>query len=85
MQFAGCRTDAELNVVDEPYVTYVELALDVLPSPEACLVTGVTPQRANSEGIDEWRAIRRIDEIMRVPGTCVAGYNNLRFDDEFLR
>ena len=85
MQFAGCRTDAELNVVDEPYVTYVRLVPDVLPSPEACLVTGVTPQRANSEGIDEWQAIRRIDEIMRVPGTCVAGYNNLRFDDEFLR
>jgi len=85
MQFAGCRTDAELNVVDEPYVTYVRLASDVLPHPEACLVTGVTPQRANSEGIDEWQAIRRIDEIMRVPGTCVAGYNNLRFDDEFLR
>ena len=85
MQFAGCRTDAELNVVDEPYVTYVRLAPDVLPSPEACLVTGVTPQRANSAGIDEWQAIRRIDEIMRVPGTCVAGYNNLRFDDEFLR
>ena len=85
MQFAGCRTDAELNVVDEPYVTYVRLVPDVLPSPEACLVTGVTPQRANSEGIDEWQAIRRIDEIMRAPGTCVAGYNNLRFDDEFLR
>ena len=85
MQFAGCRTDAELNVVDEPYVTYVRLASDVLPHPEACLVTGVTPQRANGEGIDEWQAIRRIDEIMRVPGTCVAGYNNLRFDDEFLR
>lgn len=85
MQFAGCRTDAELNVVDEPYVTYVGVAPDVLPSPEACLVTGVTPQRASSEGIDEWQAIRRIDEIMRVPGTCVAGYNNLRFDDEFLR
>ena len=85
MQFAGCRTDAELNVVDEPYVTYVELAPEVLPSPEACLVTGVTPQRANGEGIDEWQAIRRIDEIMRVPGTCVAGYNNLRFDDEFIR
>lgn len=85
MQFAGCRTDAELNIVDEPYVTYVSLASDVLPHPEACLVTGVTPQRANSEGIAEWQAIRRIDEIMRVPGTCVAGYNNLRFDDEFLR
>ncbi|MDE0420101.1 MAG: exodeoxyribonuclease I [Gammaproteobacteria bacterium] len=85
MQFAGCRTDAELHVIDDPYVTYVSLAADVLPHPEACLVTRITPQRANREGIDEWQAIRRIDEIMRVPGTCVAGYNNLRFDDEFLR
>ena len=85
MQFAGCRTDAELNVIDDPYVTYVSLAADVLPHPEACLVTRITPQRANREGIDEWQAIRRIDEIMRVPGTCIAGYNNLRFDDEFLR
>ena len=85
MQFAGRRTDAELNAIDEPHVTYVGLASDVLPHAQACLVTGVTPQRANSEGIDEWQAIRRIDEIMRVPGTCVAGYNNLRFDDEFLR
>ena len=85
MQFAGCRTDAELNVIDEPYVTYVRLAPDVLPSPEACMVTGITPQRANAEGIDEWQAVHRIDALMRQPGTCVAGYNNLRFDDEFLR
>lgn len=85
VQFAGSRTDAELNVVEEPYVTYVRLGPDVLPSPQACLVTGITPQRANAEGVDEWHAIQRIDAIMRQPGTCVAGYNNLRFDDEFLR
>ena len=85
VQFAGCRTDTELNVVDDPYVTYVKLAPDILPSPEACLVTGITPQRANAEGVDEWEALHRIDALMRQPGTCVVGYNNLRFDDEFLR
>lgn len=85
MQFAGCRTDAALNVIDEPYATYVRLAPDVLPSPEACMVTGITPQCANAEGVDEWQAVRRIEAVMRQPGTCVAGYNNLRFDDEFLR
>ena len=85
MQFAGCRTDMALRAMGEPCVTYVGLAPDVLPSPEACLVTGISPQRANALGVDEWEALRRVDEWMRQPNTCVAGYNNLRFDDDFLR
>ena len=85
MQFAGWRTDLKLRQVDEPYVTYIRLAPDVLPSPEACLVTGISPQQANAEGVDEWRALRQVDQQMRQPHTCVAGYNNLRFDDDFLR
>ena len=85
LQFAGLRTDAALNPVEEPFCTFVRLSPDVLPSPEACLVTGITPQRADAEGIDEWEALREIDRRMRQPGTCVAGYNNLRFDDDFLR
>ena len=85
MQFAGRRTDAALNPIDEPYCTLVRLAPDILPSAEACLVTGITPQRANAEGVDEWLALREADQRMREPGTCVVGYNNLRFDDDFLR
>ena len=85
MQFAGCRTDMQLREIDEPYATYIRLSPDVLPSPEACLVTGITPQRANALGVDEWEALRQVDERMRQPNTCVAGYNNLRFDDDFLR
>ena len=85
VQFAGQRTDLDLNGVDEPYTTFVRLAPDVLPSPEACLVTGLTPQRVNSDGVDEWQALRAVDLHLREPGTCVVGYNNLRFDDDFLR
>ena len=85
MQFAGCRTDMALREIDAPYVTYIRLAPDVLPSPEACLVTGISPQRANTLGVDEWQALRQIDQQMRQPNTCVTGYNNLRFDDDFLR
>ena len=43
MQFAGRRTDAALNPIDEPYTTFVRMAPDVLPHPEACVVTGITP------------------------------------------
>ena len=85
MQFAGCRTDAALQPVGEPFVTYFRLAADVLPSPEACLVTGILPQSANAQGLNEWQALTAIDEELRQPNTCVLGYNNLRFDDHFLR
>ena len=84
-QFAGQRTDEALNPIGEPYCTFVRLGPDVLPSAEACMVTGITPQRANAEGVHEWRALSEIDRLMREPGTCVVGYNNLRFDDDFLR
>ena len=84
MQFAAQRTDANLRPLGQLTHAYIRLAPDVLPSPGACLVTGITPQRV-SGGEDEWQALDRIEREMLRPGTCVAGYNNLRFDDEFLR
>ncbi len=85
VQFAGLRTDAELNEVGDEVCTYVALPDDVLPSPDATLVTGITPARTRAEGITEWQALRRVNALFSVPGTCVAGYNSLRFDDEFVR
>ena len=85
VQFAGLRTDSDLNEIGEPWCTYVRLPDDVLPSPGATLVTGITPRLTRDEGIPEWRALHRIDDLFREPNTCVAGYNNLRFDDEFVR
>ena len=85
VQFAGCRTDAELNLLDDEYITYVSLPDDVLPNPNATLVTGITPSILESHGIREIDALRNISYSMSEPGTCVVGYNNLRFDDEFIR
>ena len=84
VEFAGQRTDAELRPVGTPLRTRIRLAPDVLPSVEACLVTGITP-REWAAGLDEWQALHQIEEELLRPGTCVVGYNNLRFDDEFLR
>ncbi|HFD10962.1 MAG TPA: exodeoxyribonuclease I, partial [Crenotrichaceae bacterium] len=58
---------------------------DYLPHPEACLVTGITPQIANQKGIREVEFIRAIQAVLKVPGTCIAGYNNIRYDDEITR
>ncbi len=84
-QFAAIRTDADLNMVDAPVSFYVKPADDLLPSPIATLITGITPQHALAEGVSEAEAFARINDLMARPGTCTLGYNTLRFDDEFVR
>lgn len=84
-QFAGVRTDADLNIIEEPLVIYCKPTDDYLPSPQACLITGITPQKALEEGLPETEFIAQINEAFSQPGTCVVGYNNLRFDDEVTR
>ncbi|MCU7851649.1 MAG: exodeoxyribonuclease I [Candidatus Thiodiazotropha sp. (ex Monitilora ramsayi)] len=84
-QFAGLRTDAELNPVGEPLVVYCKPTDDMLPQPEACMVTGITPQKAWDEGVNEAEFIKRIHQELSRPETCGVGYNTLRFDDEVTR
>ncbi|MGJ8526298.1 Exodeoxyribonuclease I [Halomonadaceae bacterium LMG 33818] len=84
-QFAAIRTDAEFNVIGEPETLYCRQAEDYLPHPQACLITGITPQTANRRGLPEVEFAQRINELMSVPGTCSLGYNTLRFDDEVTR
>jgi len=80
-QFAGLRTDTDLNEVGEPLVLFARPATDLLPQPEACLVTGITPDRALEQGIPEAEFARAIQQTLAMPGTCSVGYNSLRFDD----
>ncbi|TVP53692.1 MAG: exodeoxyribonuclease I [Halomonadaceae bacterium] len=84
-QFAGIRTDAELNIIEEPVTLYCRPADDYVPDPGACLVTGITPQEAHQKGLPEAEFIARIHQCFSVPETCVVGYNSLRFDDEITR
>jgi len=84
-QFAGIRTDMDLNIVGEPQMFYCKPADDFLPSPVSCLITHITPQKALAEGLPEAEFIRKINAEFSQPNTCVLGYNNLRFDDEFTR
>ena len=85
VQFAGFRTDTELQQVGEAHSFYIRLPDDVLPNPDATLVTGITPDLLAREGRSEAQALKEINDIFSEPGTCVVGYNNLRFDDEFMR
>lgn len=85
VQFAGLRTDAELNVISEPLLLYCKPARDVLPHPQACLLTGITPQKALQKGLCEAEFIARIHAQLALPGTCGVGYNSIAFDDEVTR
>lgn len=84
-QFAGVRTDEDLNVIGESLSLYCQPPTDRLPSPVACLVTGITPQKAREKGVAEPEFISRIYRELSRPGTCGVGYNSIRFDDEVTR
>lgn len=84
-QFAGLRTDFELNEVGEPLVIECHPPGDDLPEPEACLITGLTPQRTAERGVSEAEFIAAIHAELAAPRTCGVGYNSLRFDDEVTR
>lgn len=84
-QFAGIRTNRELEIIGDPVMLYCKPPMDSLPHPEACLITGITPQHAEREGCNEAEFAARVHEELATPGTCGVGYNSLRFDDEFTR
>ena len=85
MQFAGQRTDMALNPVGEPVNVLIKLTEDVLPDPDAILITGITPQQTLQEGLSEVEFLRLFYEEVATPDTIFVGYNTVRFDDEFMR
>jgi exodeoxyribonuclease I len=84
-QFAGQRTTLDLELVGEPLTLYCQPAPDILPQPQSCLITGITPQHAARDGVRESDFAARVHEALAEPGTCGAGFNSIRFDDEFTR
>ena len=83
-QFAGIRTDEDLNILDEK-MFYCKPTHDCLPSPEACAVTDISPQDCEQKGMIEHEFIKKIHAEFSAPSTCTVGYNSIRFDDEFTR
>lgn len=84
-QFAGIRTDMEFNPIDEPIMLYCRQTNDYIPSPEAVLLTGITPQVCNEKGVSEPEFAAQILQQFSQPQTCILGYNNIRYDDEMTR
>lgn len=85
MQFAGQRTDMELNPIGEPVNCLIQLTPDILPEPDAILITGITPQQTLSEGYTEAEFLKLFYEDVVQSNTTFIGFNSVRFDDEFMR
>jgi exodeoxyribonuclease-1 len=85
MQFAGQRTDMDLQPVGEPVNVLIRLGEDILPDPDAIMVTGITPQATLQDGITEAEFLKQFHDQVATPGTIFVGYNTVRFDDEYMR
>jgi exodeoxyribonuclease-1 len=85
MQFAGIRTDMELKQIGEPYDIKIKMTPDVVPSPDAIMVTGITPQSTIADGVTEAEFLKIFYNEIVQPSTIFLGFNTLRFDDEFMR
>lgn len=84
-QFAGLRTDNELNLIGKPFTLFCQPPIDYIPNPESCLLTGISPVEAQARGVSEHEFIGQILSEFAIPGTCGVGYNSIRFDDEVTR
>ncbi len=85
MQFAGQRTDMNLKPIGKAYNFLIKLSEDVLPEPDAILLTGITPQQTLRDGVSEAEFFRTFYNEIVTPETIFLGFNSVRFDDEFMR
>lgn len=85
MQFAGQRVDMDLQPIGEPHNILIRLSEDVVPEPDAILVTGITPQSTLADGVTETEFLKLFHDEIATSGTIFVGYNTIRFDDEFMR
>lgn len=85
MQFAGRRTDLDLNPIGEPVNILIKMTDDCLPDVDAVLLTGITPQQTLIDGVTEAEFLHQFENEVATTGTIFVGFNNVRFDDEFVR
>lgn len=84
-EFACLRTDAAFEPIDAAVTVRCQPALDYLPDPQACAITGIGPEAALRDGLPEPDFAAAVQAQMGLPNTCTLGYNSIRFDDEITR
>ena len=84
-QFAAQLTDLNFQSIGDPINISCVIPPDLLPEPEAALVHGRPLPSLAQGGLHERDFCQRVHEVLSAPGQCIVGYNNIRFDDGFIR
>jgi exodeoxyribonuclease-1 len=85
MQFGGQRTGLDLKPIGNPDNLLIKLTNDILPDPDAVMITGISPQATLADGLSEAEFLKYFYQSIAIPGTIFIGFNSIRFDDEFMR
>jgi exodeoxyribonuclease-1 len=75
----------DLEPIGEPHNILISLHEDVIPDPEAIMITGISPQQTLLDGVNEHDFLQFFHQEIATPETIFVGYNSVRFDDEFMR
>ncbi len=85
LQAAFVQTDSE-HCIQRELTLRCRLPAHIVPSPEALLVTGVTPAMLEDQPLSH---LEMMGQVARILADCkpamLIGYNTIRFDDEVLR
>ena len=86
LQFAAIRTDDNLNEIDR-FEARCRLLPHIIPSPEALLVTGISPETLTDPGLPtHYEAVWEIrKKLVEWSPSVFIGYNSIAFDEELLR
>ena len=79
-QFAGLRTDLDLNIIGDPVMWYCKPNDDMIPDPMAVMVTGILPELCLNKGLNEPQFARHILAEMTQANTISIGFNSMKFD-----
>lgn len=85
IQFAGQRTNLNLEPLGEPLSTYVQLPPELVPTAESFQITKIRPTTLAEQGILEYELFGQLRHELSTANTCIIGYNNISFDDNFIR
>ena len=85
MQFAAIRTDLNLNQIGDTFKRSLKIPDEVIPHPDACCITGIDPLKLNEHGCSELECLQEAQSLLMRGRTCICGFNNANFDDNFLR
>lgn len=84
-QFACIHTDENFIQISEPKIYYCKFSNDYIPKIESVIINGITPQKVLYSGLIESEFSIKIYKLFNISNTCIIGFNNINFDDEFTR